>query len=378
MIYNNINGGLILKKNIFKKIILIITIILLLGVIAFTAFMVVNKYSFNDLSIILSRQKITDVGIYKIIDLNSDNTKVCTTKQNIYVISPYKTLIYDNRGQLINELLQDFKNPYITSNDEYAIVYSDDKAYYEIYKNGNKEKSVDESNILAISLGNYNYISIIKSGRDGYVGQVNTIDIDKNTQGSIKYADLYPISSTTLNDSDYYVIVKIDSLDIHNTYIDVYNLYEAQPTSGIKVEGSYLQVKALGKENFILVGDKGYKIYNYKSELIREFKGNIIQVVNNKNKAYISYTLNGKNFVQGVNEKGNEIFNKVIDYAIVGVNTYKNNFIVFGSSVIDIYEGEGKKNSQLNMFSTIHNVILIENNSIVIMENNNMVLYKYK
>jgi len=367
-----------LKKNIFKKIILIITIVLLLAVIVFTLFMVVNKYSFNDLSIILSRQKITDVGIYKIVDLNSDNTKVCTTKQNIYVISPYKTLVYDNNGQLINEQLQDFNEPYITSNDEYTIIYSNEKAYYEIYKDGNKEKSVDESDLLAVSIGNYNYISTIKSGSDGYVGQVNTINIDKDTKASIKYADLYPVSSTTLNDSDYYVIVKIDSLDIHNTYIDVYNLYEQQPISGVEIEGSYLLVKALGKDKFILVSNKGYKIYNYKSEIIKEFKANIIQVTNDKNKAYIAYTLNGKNFVQVIDTDGNEIVNRSTNYAITGVDAYKNNFVVFGNNIIDIYNNEGKKINQLNMFSMINNVLLIENNSVVIMENNNMVLYKYK
>ena len=367
-----------MKKNIFKKIMLIISIILLLAVIVFTLFMVINKYSFNDLSIMLSRQKITDVGIYKIIDLNGDNTKVCTTKQNIYVINPYKTVVYDNNGKLINEQLQDFNEPCITSNDEYTIIYSNEKAYYEIYKNGNKEKSVDESNLLAVSIGNYNYISTIKSGSDGYVGQVNTINIDKDTKASIKYADLYPVSSTTLNDSDYYVIVKIDSLDIHNTYIDVYNLYEQQPISGVKVEGSYLLVKALGKDKFILVSNKGYKIYNYKCELVKEFNANIIQVINDKDKAYIGYTLNGKNFVQAINNNGGEIFNKAINYAISGVDTYKNHFLVFGNDIIDIYSNEGKKINQLNMFSMISNVFLIENNSVVIMENNNMVLYKYK
>ncbi|MBN2852477.1 MAG: hypothetical protein JXQ23_07065 [Clostridia bacterium] len=367
-----------MKKNLFKKIVFVITVFLLLTVIAFTIFMVINKYSFNDLALMLSREKITDVGVYKTIDVNNENTEVCLLNNYIYVVNPYKVLIYDINGERVNEQINDFENPYISYNDDFMILYDSSKTYYEIYKDGKKTQSVESGNLSAVVASRSDYISIIKTGFEGFSGEVITENSKDGTYAAVKYANLYPVSTTVLGNSDFYVVVSIDAMDLNSSNVDLYNLYKEKPVAGMKIEGEYFKILSLGDELFLLIGEQGYQLYDSNLMMIDSNTASVRHSACHGGNTYLAYTQNGKNYVLCLNSDGKEVFKNQVDFNIEGLFAGKNAMTVYNSSNIVIYSPDGKLIEKLNLFSLTRKVLLTENDIIAVVGIDDIVLYKYQ
>ena len=365
-------------NSIFKKIVFFIAVFLLLVVIAFTIFMVSNKYSFNDLDIMLSREKITDIGVYKTININNELLEIEVCDDGIYVFNSNGYVFYDKNGDLINEGITEFFEPNITCNDNEVLLYGSENTYYEIFEDGRSSSKIEANTIIAMELTTSNYISIIKDNNDGYTGEVIVINRKNDSNAIVKYANLYPVSVTTLRDSNLYVVVTINTLDINNTYIDIYNMFEDEAIAGITVEGSYPYVFCVGNELFLLANELGYKIYNINGEQLEKLDGSIIDIQSRYNRIYIAYSRNGKNYLRAIDESGSTVFEKQSNYQIMGIDSYKNNLAIFGDTNISIFDKDGKILSDLDMFTTINKVLLIDSNRILINGNNDIVLYKYK
>lgn len=367
-----------MKNNTFKKIIFILTSLLLIMVITFTVFMVVNQYSFDDLALIMERSNIKDVGVITTIGFNERNFQVATTENNIYVVSPYKVLIYDKVGRLVKEETNEFEFPTVISNQFFVILHDNLHQYYERYQNGEKEQSYQVGDIVAINASNGNFISIIIAGGEGFNGQVTTSDMKNQTTSSVKFANLYPISSVMLDGSEYYAVSLVDAASINEMSLEVYSIYEEQIVSSCTINQQYYLLKGLSNQMFFAIGQKGFTIYKETCELVQEYEGHVIDVKNNEKYTYVAFTKNGKNFVVAFTEDGQTAFTITTDYAISGIGSGHNQLAVFGESNISIFDSKGKEIEELSLFSLISDVSFIDSSIILVTGIDDMVLYKFK
>ncbi len=367
-----------MKNNTLKKILFVITSLLLITVIAFTVFMVVNQYSFDDLALILERSNITDVGVITTIGFGDRNFQVATTNNYIYVINPYKVLIYDKVGRLIKEEINEFESPTIASNQLFVILYDEEHQYYERYQNGKKEQTYQVGNIAIINTSSKNFISIILTGGEGFNGQVITTDMKNQTSSSVKFANLYPISSVVLKDSEYYAVSLIDASSIDKMTLEVYSLYEEQVLASCTIDQQYYLLRDLSDQLFFVIGQKGFAIYQKTCELVKVFDGQVIDVKRNEKYTYIAFIQNGKNYVTAFEENGQVVFTISIDYAINGIGCGYDQLAVFGESTISLFDSKGKETEELLLFSLIGEVSYVDSSIILVTGIDDMVLYKFK
>jgi len=367
------NGGKLLKKIIF-----VLTIILLLIVISFTIFMVINKYSFYDLDIILSRKAINDVGIYKTIDISNEEVQIGICKNTIYVFSTNNYVAYNTNGDITEKGITSFSNPKIVYNDKMVMVYNDNNSYYEIFMDGKSKEQKEIGNIIALRLNQFDYITVIKSIHDGYTGEVNVTNTKKDFFSTIKYANLYPIAAIALQNSNTYVVTAINTVDVYNTSVEIYDMFKNEPIAGAVIEGNFPYISSLGNDKFIIASKKGYRVLNEGAKQLEKFDGEVIEIKSEVNNVYIAYNENGKNYIKKIDETGKSVFTKQVEYKIIGIDTYKEKVVVFGEKNIGIYSNEGKNIYKLDIFKMVDKVLLLDNNSILISGNDNIVLYKYQ
>lgn len=367
-----------MKNNTLKKIIFVITSLMLISVIAFTIFMVANQYSFNDLALIIERSNIKDVGVVTTIGFNERNFQVATTNDYIYVINPYKVLIYDKVGRLVKEETNEFESPIITFNQSFVILYDEEHQYYERYQNGKKEETYQVGNIAIINSSTRDFISVILTGGEGFNGQVITTDMKNESTSVVKFANLYPISSVALGDSEYYAISLINAASIDEMTLEVYSLYDSNVVASCTILQQYYLLRDLSDQLFFAIGQKGFAIYQKTCELVKAYDGKVIDVKRNEKYTYVAYTQNGKNFVTAFTENGKDAYTITIDYAIKGIGCGYNQLAIFGENTISLLNSKGKEIEELLLFSLIGEVSYVDSSIIVVTGIDDMVLYKFK